>query len=178
LLNVSAMRSLTAVLLALTACGTDLRPGSQDPLDPPPDAADPGMTGPSTSPTDGGVTGDGNTASLTDCQEATQHSDLAWIQQKVFSVSCLAGCHSGSNPDARQDLSPGASYANLVNVPSTQYSGWTRVVPGAPDRSMLMVQLGGEVGPELEGTMPWGQPKLCDEEIDAIRRWIAAGAPQ
>jgi hypothetical protein len=38
------------------------------------------------------------------------------------------------------------------------------------------VQIGGEPGPELEGFMPWNQPKLCDEKIDAIRRWIAAGA--
>jgi hypothetical protein len=41
---------------------------------------------------------------------------------------------------------------------------------------MLMVQLGGEPGPALEGLMPWGQPTLCDPMIDAVRRWIAAGA--
>ena len=74
------------------------------------------------------------------------------------------------------DLSAGRAYASLVNVPSSQYSGWMRVVPRSSPQSMLMVQLGGEPGPELEGTMPWGMPKLCTEQIDAIRRWIAAGA--
>ena len=174
------MRSLTAVLLALTACGTDLRTGTQDPIDTAPDAGSPGTgPGPTTPPPDAGAIPDGvDESMLTDCQAATLHSDLDWIQQKVFSVSCLTGCHSGAAPDARQDLSPGVAWANLVNVPSTQFSGWTRVVPGDPSRSMLMVQLGGATGPELEGTMPWGQPKLCQEKIDAIGRWITAGAPQ
>jgi len=174
------MRCLPAVLLALAACGTDLSSRTQDPVDTLPDGGtNASDAGSSTNPvTDGRVPDGIDESMLTDCQAATLHSDLAWIQQKVFTTTCLAMCHSGSNPDAGMDLSAGRAWSSLVNQPSTQFSGWTRVVPGDPKASMLMVQLGGESGPELEGTMPWGQPALCPEKIDAIRRWITAGAMQ
>ena len=73
-------------------------------------------------------------------------------------------------------LRPGEARAAMVNVVSHHDANWIRVVPGRAAESMLMVQIGGEPGPPLEGYMPWGMPKLCVEKIDAIRRWIAAGA--
>lgn len=169
------MRFASAVLLALTACGTDVRTSSpQGTTSTEPDAGVDASSS-SSSPTDGGAS---DAAPLTDCEEATYHSDFAWIQQKVFNVSCLTGCHSGPNPTSNMDLSAGRAWSSLVNVSSNQYSGWVRVVPGDSPHSMLMVQLGGEPGPQLEGYMPWNQPRLCNEKIDAIRRWIIAGAPQ
>ena len=113
---------------------------------------------------------------LPPCEAAAYHEDLAFIQQEVFDRSCTTNCHAATATAGGLNLSAGASRASLVNVPSTQFSGWVRVSPGNPGASMLMVQLGGEPGPELEGTMPWNQPKLCDPLIDSIRRWIAAGA--
>ena len=175
------MRSLPVVLFALTACGTDLRSDdTRDPVNTAPDAGtNTGGPGPSTPTPDGGVSGvPGDGGPLTDCEEATFHSDLAWIEQKVFAPSCLGDCHTDPTPSASLNLSAGLSHHSLVNVTSTQFPSWKRVVPGNPGASMLLVQLGGEPGPELEGTMPWGEPKLCDEKIDAVRRWIAAGAPQ
>lgn len=170
------MRVLSAAALALTAsCGTDVKTGSSDPVNTMPDAAsstDTQMHDAAPLPSDGEPPG------LAPCDAALYHADLAWIQTEIFDKSCLTGCHSGANPTSGMDLSAGRSWASLVNVPSNQFSGWTRVVPGDPGKSMLMVQLGGEPGPELEGTMPWGQPKLCDGLIDAVRRWIAAGAPE
>lgn len=70
------------------------------------------------------------------------------------------------------DLSIGVA---LVNVASRE-PGWMRVMPSDPRASALMVQLGAETGFAIEGTMPWGQPQLCAPIVDAIRRWIAAGA--
>lgn len=119
---------------------------------------------------------DGIPAGLTPCEEAVYHSDLAWIQTAIFDVSCTDKCHGDTPPAAGMSLLAGQSRAALVNVSSTQFAGWQRVVPNSPSQSMLMVQIGGEPGPELEGYMPWGQPKLCVEKIDAIRRWVAAGA--
>ena len=174
------MRLVASVLFVLvSSCGVEPRTNM-----PPQDLdTDPGV--------DGGVRTDAGTASgdafiapsdaippgLAPCDEAPYHSDFEWIQHTIFDVSCAkAGCHAGSSPDAGMNLSHGYSHAALVNVPSTHTDGWVRVKPGAPQESMLMVQIGGEAGPPIEGTMPWGQPKLCDPQIDAIRRWIANGA--
>lgn len=165
----------------LAACGTDVR--TSGPGD---NSSDPGVDG--GVKTDGGGSTtvadarvpppDGIPQGLAPCDEAVYHSDLAWIQRTVFNESCAVdGCHTGMYPDAQMSLDEGRSYAALVNAPSHHTDGWVRVVPGDPGASMLMVQIGGEPGPPIEGTMPWGMPKLCDEQIDAIRRWIASGAP-
>lgn len=166
------MRVTPCIVLALAACGTDVRTTS-----------DPNTAPDARAHTDAGVVADalpippdGIPPGLAPCEEAVYHSDLAWIQSAIFDVSCTDKCHGDTPPDAQLNLQAGAARASLVGVASTQFSGWVRVVPNDPGASMLMVQLGGEPGPELEGTMPWGMPKLCDEKIDAIRRWIAAGA--
>jgi hypothetical protein len=162
------------IVLALAACGTDVTttPSDQD------------TTRPDAGPTDAGpvadakpIPPDGIPPGLEPCQEAAYHSDLAWIQSAIFDVSCTDKCHGATPPGAGMSLRPGESHAALVDVPSHHTPSWLRVAPGEPSASMLMVQIGGEPGPELEGLMPWGMPKLCDEKIDAIRRWIAAGAP-
>lgn len=171
------MRVLPAVTLALTAsCGTDVKTGSSDPVDTLPDAgSSTSMTMHDAAP----LPTDGEPPGLAPCDAAIYHQDFAFIQEKIFTPSCATSmCHTGSDPDAGQDLSAGLAYASLINVRSTQFSDWKRVVPGDPGASMLMVQLGGEPGPELEATMPWGEPKLCDPLIDSVRRWIAAGAPE
>jgi hypothetical protein len=174
------MRVDSAFVAVLAACGVD---GGKPTFDPDPHAVD-GGTRPEQS--DGGmptmivdareVPPDGIPAGLEPCEEAAYHSDFTWIQTSVFDVSCTDGCHSGTSPSAGMNLTPGASYAALLNAASTQFSGWVRVVPGDARASMLMVQIGGESGPPLEGLMPWGQPRLCDEQVDAIRRWIVSGA--
>jgi hypothetical protein len=133
----------------------------------------------------GGVVADARTAppdgipqGLAPCDEAVYHSDFAWVQRMVFDVSCaVSGCHNAVEQKADMNLSTGSAYASLVNVASTKHAGWMRVVPASASDSALMVEIGGEPGFALEGTMPWGMPKLCTEQIDAIRRWVAAGAP-
>lgn len=166
------MRLSPWLVIAVAACGTDVNtlPNDQDSTKP--DAGGGSMHVADAMP----VLPDGIPPNLTPCEEAIYHSDLAWIQTKVFDVSCTTMCHGDTPPAAAMSLRPGEARTSLVNMRSTQFPDWIRVVPGSPAQSMLMVQLGGEPGPELEGTMPWGMPKLCTEQIDAIRRWIAAGA--
>jgi hypothetical protein len=161
------------IVVAAAACGgTDVNTMPNDR-----DSTKPDAGGGSTHVADAmPVPPDGIPANLTPCEEAVYHSDLAWIQAQVFDVSCTTMCHGDTPPAASMSLRAGEARASLVNVRSTQFPDWIRVVPGSPAQSMLMVQLGGEPGPALEGLMPWGMPKLCDEKIDAIRRWIAAGA--
>ena len=164
------------IALVLTACGVDVRtmPEDQDST-----TVDGGVHDGSTTVTDAApIPPDGIPPGLTPCEEAIYHSDLAWIQREVFDASCLTDCHGRASPAAGLSLRAGESHAALVDARSTQFTSWIRVVPGNPGASMRMVQIGGEPGPEREGLMPWGQPKLCDEKIDAIRRWIASGAPE
>lgn len=161
------------MVLVLAACGTDVRtdPDDQDMLgDDPAVLPDGGVADAMPIPPDGIPPG------LTPCEEAVYHSDLAWIQRAIFDVSCTNRCHADTPPAGGLSLRPGESRAAMVNVPSREFPNWMRVVPGNPGASMLMVQVGGEPGPELEGFMPWGQPMLCREMIDAMRRWIAEGA--
>lgn len=166
LLTASAMRLVLGIALAAAACGTDVRDSKDQNTVPPDGGVDGQMT--ATPPDDG--------ATLTPCEDAVFHSDLAWIQSNVFDVHCTQGCHSGSNPASGMNLSAGVAHANLVGVTSQYDSSWKRVVAGSAAQSMLMVQIGGEAGPTLEGYMPWGQPRLCDEMVDSIRRWINEGA--
>jgi hypothetical protein len=166
-------RALGFVLLG--ACGTEVSTEPQ--MSDLPDAGSAIPDGRVGTSGDGSVSGDGQPANLAPCEAAVFHSDLAWIQTNVFDVSCTTECHSGTEPGAGMNLTAAYARSQLVNVASTTHTGWVRVMPFEPAASMLMVQIGGEPGPALEGYMPWGMPRLCDEKIGAIRRWIAAGAP-
>ena len=113
------------------------------------------------------------------CQEATLHGDLAWIETTVFARSCtFMDCHAGAATSANGlDLEPGRSHAELVGQPSIVAPTMTLVVPGDPAASYLLVALGRNPGTlPMGGTMPLSSPTLCDQKIDAIERWIAAGA--
>jgi hypothetical protein len=173
------MRSVPILLLCtIAACANDYRSeteqsGSARGVDGGLEMVDGGS---STSAQDARVPPpDGIPPGLAPCDEAPYHSDFGFIEDNVLSVSCLDGCHSGADPAADMNLSPGVAYTSLVNIAS-HHPGWQRVVPNDSGASMLMVQVGGEPGVELEGFMPWGQPRLCDPLVDVMRRWINAGA--
>jgi hypothetical protein len=104
---------------------------------------------------------------------------FAAIQSDVFGPLC-SGCHTGPTggalPGGMNLTSAANSYAALVDVPSIQVPAMDRVEPGDPDNSYLIRKLEG--GPGITGTrMPQGGPFLSQAEIDEIRSWIAAGAP-
>jgi hypothetical protein len=115
---------------------------------------------------------------LSICDQAAQHSDLTFIQDNVFTTTCaVAHCHAADSQSGGLVLAKGMARDELVNRPAELASGWTRVVPGDPTHSYLMVAIGGADGPLPNGVMmPAGKPMLCAEEIGAISRWIAAGA--
>lgn len=115
------------------------------------------------------------------CLEAEAHSDLAWIQDNVFTPSCsrFMACHQGRALQAGElSLEETETHAQLVGVASTAFPEYQRVVPGDPANSYLMIVLGEFEGPLKEdvGTMPYNSPLLCQEMRDAIERWIADGA--
>jgi hypothetical protein len=76
-------------------------------------------------------------------------------------------------------------YANLVDVPSTVLPAWDRVAPGLPEASWLMQKLDGSqnafddqcIGGSCGAAMPLEPPLLDAAVRDALRAWIANGAP-
>lgn len=119
------------------------------------------------------------------CLEAVDHSDLAWIQENVFTPSCsrFTACHQGRALMANElSLEDGDAHAQLVGVASVEENadGMLRVAPGDPENSYLMVLLGyyGSDHPAIGdgGLMPYNSPLLCDEMQEAVKRWIEAGA--
>jgi hypothetical protein len=100
--------------------------------------------------------------------------------QDIFTDSCaLSGCHAGANPSAGQSLSQGAAISNIVCVPSVEVARLFRVQAGNPDSSYLVLKVEGNAGAVggVATQMPIGFPALTQQEVDAIRAWILAGAP-
>jgi WD40 repeat protein len=77
----------------------------------------------------------------------------------IFAANC-AGCHSASTKMGKLNLE---SPDDLKRV----------IVPGKSSESRLFLLITGKTQP----SMPLGGKPLADGEIDAIRRWIDAGAP-
>jgi hypothetical protein len=125
------------------------------------------------------------------CMDAVMHADLTWIQQNVFTASCtFSGCHNGANtPAGKVDLRAGMSHSHLVNFTSILEPTRKLVVPNNVNASYLMLML-GFVPPEMAdppasappasvGYMPQssGGQLLCCQKLEALERWINAGAP-
>jgi hypothetical protein len=124
------------------------------------------------------------------CMDATMHSDLAFIEQKIFALSCnFAGCHDSATDQGKLDLRAGVSHDHLVGVSSQIDRTRMLVVPNDVTASYLMLMLRdlapamanppGSPPPGDIGFMPAppGTPTLCCQKLDAIERWINAGAP-
>jgi hypothetical protein len=116
------------------------------------------------------------------CLEATEHSDLAWLQDNLFTPSCASfnACHKGAALSAGGlSLEAGRTRDSMVNVASDLFPAFDMVVPGDPANSYLMIIMGQFDGPLADtiGTMPYQNPLVCTELRDAVQRWIEAGAP-
>lgn len=160
------MTSRSLLLFLLCACGGDTSPERTSP--------DANVSSP-----DGSLSSsDPDAGSQTVCDQAKSRSDFAFLQQHVFTPSCAtAMCHAGPEPEVGLDLSAGNAYANLVNKGASTVTGWTRVTPGSLATSYLAVSLGRAEGPPpRDGYMPLGADPLCLEKLEAIERWILAGA--
>ena len=109
------------------------------------------------------------------CLEADHHSDLAGIQENIFTPSCSAftACHRGAAQSAEGlNMEDGNTEQNLVGVPSKLFPEFDLIVPGSAPDSYLMIILGQFEGPLTDkGTMPFNNPLLCKPKRDAIERW-------
>jgi len=139
---------------------------------------------------DGGTGGRACSVSTTSpqCLSATTHSDLAFIEQNIFAISCnFSGCHDSAGDAGKLDLRAGMSHDHLVGVASRIDGTRTLVVPNDVAASYLLLMLRdvapamasppGNPPPGSIGFMPQAAPILCCQKLDAIERWINAGAP-
>jgi hypothetical protein len=148
-------------LLAFTACGDD---------DMGDDTGDDSMT------VDAGPA-DASPA----CEEAKSHSDFGWLYTNVFAFSCgqFSSCHPATgNAKAGLSLVDGngiSAYDELLQ-PATlaKAGGKNRVEPGNCQESWMYNLVSG-MNTNGAPRMPTSGP-LCQEKIDAICRWIEAGA--
>ena len=105
------------------------------------------------------------------------------IQDNIFDKSCANGvCHAPPQNSADLNLIYGQSYPDLVDrVPrnaAAAAAGMKLIDPGNPENSFLLTKLMGPENPNFGSRMPFGAGPIHQGKIDAIRKWIEAGAPQ
>ncbi|TMA52316.1 MAG: hypothetical protein E6J75_17085 [Deltaproteobacteria bacterium] len=99
-------------------------------------------------------------------------------------------CHAGPTPQGGLDLSPDAAYKNLVQKPSSEVPSLNRVEPGDERRSYLWLKLLAKTNPAklpdyvpfgvqlLLAPMPNNTGTLTPDEVELVRQWIYATAPE
>ena len=105
------------------------------------------------------------------------------IQHEIFDKSCVnSACHGAPTNAGGLNLAYENSYQNLVGQtprnPLAAAAGLKLVDPNRPDNSFLLTKLTGLTSAELGQRMPLTAGQLHDGKIEAIRKWITAGASQ
>ncbi len=101
-------------------------------------------------------------------------ASLDALHRDIIAGSCAAQpglCHHGQ---FEPNLStPALTYENLVRRPGLEHPEQLRVVPGDPDKSLLVDKLRNR---GVLSQMPLGAKPLPEEQIAALEAWIEAGA--
>lgn len=95
----------------------------------------------------------------------------------MLATNC-ASCHLTGAEAGNMSLVPDKAISTLVNVKAVGAPTLTRIVPGKPDESYLIMKLEG-THIEKGGSgaqMPFGAPHLSLEKIAKLRQWISEGA--
>ncbi len=162
-------------LVAIVGCGDGSSGSTSDAEPSPPAPTDPVNPVDPTDPGEPSEPGD-------PCDDAPAFSStFEGIQEVIFERhGCTQQACHGSAASGGLDLSPDVAYANIFQVPAIG-SPSNRIEPGDEDRSYLWVKLAAAVRPDdyaiSGGAMPSGMPAISEAELDMIRRWIYAGAP-
>lgn len=96
--------------------------------------------------------------------------------QPIWEIRC-SNCHVnfGSAPSAELSLNAEDSWIELVDIPSVQVAGRTRVLPGQVTASYLFEKVNCEQ-PAVGTRMPRGRIAIPFGEQALIRDWIQQGA--
>ena len=117
--------------------------------------------------------------------ETVQNENSSYhdIQKYIFDKSCAnSACHAAPTNAGNLNLTYGSSYENLIRKipqnPAAVTAGMKLVDPGSPDNSFLLTKLMGSTVTEQGARMPFGSGILHNGKVEAVRAWIATGAPQ
>ena len=113
---------------------------------------------------------------------------FAQLQRSTFAKSCaVSGCHVSSSASSSGNLvlTGGGVYAALVGATPTNLNakndGLRRVVKYQPDSSLLYQKIvlasNAHFG-AYGGTMPVGIAPMSVGQVEFVRKWIEAGAPE
>jgi hypothetical protein len=114
------------------------------------------------------------------------------IQDRILTKSCASsGCHASESDGSFKQhglvLAKGIAYKNMVNVASkneeAKTGGLLRVKPFQSEMSLLYHKIepnssAHHSGKNYGSVMPLGGQPLFAGEIEFVRRWIEAGAPE
>ena len=120
-------------------------------------------------------TGSGNGNSGGDDRVIISNPMFATDIQEIFTrTGCTASnCHGTSMQGGLGLASAGASFADLVNVASTENPNILRVIPRDAPNSYLVLKLEGSAGTR----MPVGRAPLDNIDMTNVMNWINTGAP-
>lgn len=123
-------------------------------------------------------------------QADVDNSTFGLIQSKILTPSCaISGCHASEADNTFVQhhlvLEKSVSYANLVNAAPANANAladnFLRVKPSNLEESLLFHKLHSESDHHAQdygNPMPLGLPAISEGQLEFVRLWIEAGAPQ
>lgn len=108
-----------------------------------------------------------------------ERSRYAWVQQNIFSQICAAYCHRGASAPKGLRLDAANAYQRTVGMPSVEVPALMLIKQGDPTNSYLYLKVLPSDPRRVGERMPLNEPPyLSAEKLEALRAWIARGAPR
>lgn len=165
---------VAALLLALSSCagsGVDLDVDGRPRRDAGSNEEDAGALVDAGEPEDGG--------SEVDAGAIDERTRYTWVQKNIFSQICAAYCHRGASAPKGLQLDAHHAYERIVGVPSTGLPALQLIKPGDPANSYLYLKVIPADPRRVGERMPLNEPPYLPlEKLEALRAWIARGAPR
>jgi hypothetical protein len=103
----------------------------------------------------------------------------AWVQKNVFSQVCAVYCHRGASAPKGLQLDAANAWQRTVGRPSVEVPALALIKPGDPANSYLYLKVIPADPRRVGERMPLNEPPyLPVEKLEAVRAWIARGAPR
>lgn len=113
-------------------------------------------------------------------QGALNDASFAPVRQIIGDEARIGGkcifCHYEGTPNP-PNLTDPFGREGLVNVPAIYRADMVRVLPGDPERSLLIQKIRLDAPDSIYGAqMPYSYNPLTSREIEIVRQWILEGA--